>query len=55
MDILPVLQGLSTPVLLALGVIMSRIYSAIHQIDKRLTIVEHDIQIIMARYGDDNG
>ena len=44
MELLPILQGLSTPILLALGVLSYRGLVALHAIDKRLTIVEYELR-----------
>lgn len=44
-DLLPVLQALSTPVLLAMGWLASRGVSALHRIDRRLVRVETHLGI----------
>lgn len=40
MELLPILQAVSTPVLLALGVVHYRSMLSIHAIDKRLAVIE---------------
>ena len=44
MEILPILQGLSTPILLVIGAIGYRGVNALHAIDKRLTLVEYELR-----------
>ena len=44
MEILPILQALSTPVLMAFGWLGWRGTNALHKIDKRLTIVEYELR-----------
>jgi len=40
MELLPLLQGLSTPLLLVIGAISYRAMTSLHDIDKRLAVVE---------------
>lgn len=40
MELLPILQGLSTPVLLVIGVMAYRGMNALHDIDKRIAVME---------------
>ena len=42
-EILPILQGLSTPVLLVVGWLVHKGNSAIHELDKRIAIVEYQL------------
>ena len=44
MEWLPVLQGLSTPILLVIGGMGYRGLVALHGIDKRLTVVEYELR-----------
>ena len=44
MELLPILQGLSTPILLVIGVMAYRGMNALHEIDKRLAIVETQVK-----------
>lgn len=43
-EILPLLQGLSTPVLLVVGVLVVKGNNLLHGIDKRVTIIEFQLK-----------
>jgi len=45
MEVLPLLQGLSTPILLAIGAVAWRAKDALHKIDLRLSIVESELKM----------
>jgi hypothetical protein len=46
MEFLPILQGLSTPLLLVIGGIAYRGMQTLHDIDKRMAIVETKLETI---------
>lgn len=44
MDWLPILQGISTPILLVIGGMAYRGMNALHDIDKRVAIIETQVR-----------
>lgn len=49
MELLPILQGLSTPILLVIGIMAYKGMTALHDIDKRLAIVETQVKGIKSQ------